>query len=534
MKSRPGSRMAVIVLGALMALLPSCAAGPPTQSAGTARTAAATPAGEAPYRISIMAPYYDREPPDSENSPLIRALEQACAVDLEITFSPHGNYPERFTTVMASRSIPMVINLTSDLTSSVGYLKYVRSGAFWDLTDAIARSTLFTQELTSPAALAATAVDGRNYTFPAIAESARVGLVYRQDWADNLGIGAPETVQDFFDMARAFTERDPDGNGKNDTFGFSYIDNEDKELIYAGFDTIAVALGAPNHWGIVGGQMLPYMMTEPYLQALRLFRDMYEKGYMNPDFPLVKGSAKYDHMVAGNAGIMFTSASNASVPGGKFDALADRNPGARMAYTLLFTRADGSRVTNSVLSAGGLGGIVLSTASVPEKTDVSRIMTFFEDAQLGDNARLIALGVEGIHYTEQPDGAITISRQQELQRVRDGTYNVCYNLIPRRVMTPDYGQPQTPADVIRRQCVANEACAVPDLSNGLLPAEDFALMTRISAIISDARVRFIMGHIDEQGFLDAVAQWRQQGGDKLIQELTSGYEKAERRSSAVG
>lgn len=497
-------------------LLPSCAPEP-------ASAPMQTPESGKPYRISIMAPYYEQQPPDSVNNPVILALEKACDVDLDITFCPHGNFAERFTTVMASRNVPMVINLTSDLTGSSGYLKYVQSGAFWELTDYIARSTLFTQELSTPAALAATAVDGRNYTFPAIAESARVGLVYRQDWAARLGIGEPATVEDFCAMARAFTERDPDGNGKNDTFGFSYIDNEDKELIYAGFDTIAVALGAPNHWGVEDGRVIPYTVTGPYMQALRLFREMYEKGYMNCDFPLVKGSAKYDHVIAGNAGIMFTSASNAAFPGGKFDALADRNPGARMAYALLFTRPDGSRATNSVIGVGGLGGIVLPVESVQTRDDVARIMTFFEDAQRGDNARLIALGIEGIHYTEQAGGVITISREQELLRVRDSTNNIFYNIIPRRVMAPDYGQPVTPADVIRRQCVANEAYAVPDISVGLLSADDFALMTRVSTIISDARVRFIMGHIDEQGFANAVEEWRRQGGDKLIARLTSMY-----------
>src|SRR5205085_1615698 len=45
----------------------------------------------------------------------------------------------------------------------------------------------------------------------------RLSLVVRQDWLDKLGLKAPTTLDEFYDVAKAFTEKDPDGNGKNDT-----------------------------------------------------------------------------------------------------------------------------------------------------------------------------------------------------------------------------------------------------------------------------------------------------------------------------
>lgn len=47
-----------------------------------------------------------------------------------------------------------------------------------------------------------------------------VPLVYiRKDWMDNLGLKAPNSLQDVIDIATAFVQKDPDGNGKNDTLG---------------------------------------------------------------------------------------------------------------------------------------------------------------------------------------------------------------------------------------------------------------------------------------------------------------------------
>lgn len=50
-------------------------------------------------------------------------------------------------------------------------------------------------------------------------------MIIRQDWLDNLGLEAPTNMDEFEAVIKAFTEDDPDGNGKNDTYGFSYSGN---------------------------------------------------------------------------------------------------------------------------------------------------------------------------------------------------------------------------------------------------------------------------------------------------------------------
>lgn len=47
-------------------------------------------------------------------------------------------------------------------------------------------------------------------------------MIIRQDWLDKLGLKAPATMDEFEEVIRAFTEQDPDGNGKKDTYGFTY------------------------------------------------------------------------------------------------------------------------------------------------------------------------------------------------------------------------------------------------------------------------------------------------------------------------
>ncbi len=51
------------------------------------------------------------------------------------------------------------------------------------------------------------------------------GILIRKDWLDKLNLSVPVTLDDYLEVMRAFTLRDPDGNGKNDTFGYgAYIE----------------------------------------------------------------------------------------------------------------------------------------------------------------------------------------------------------------------------------------------------------------------------------------------------------------------
>jgi len=64
----------------------------------------------------------------------------------------------------------------------------------------------------------ARAADGRYYGVPTSAQA--FALFIRKDWRAKLGLPLPRTWGDLEALARAFVERDPDGNGKRDTYGF--------------------------------------------------------------------------------------------------------------------------------------------------------------------------------------------------------------------------------------------------------------------------------------------------------------------------
>lgn len=60
-------------------------------------------------------------------------------------------------------------------------------------------------------------LDGKHYGIPYSRQAQT--LMIRTDWLKKLGLKAPKTWQQMLAVAKAFADRDPDGDGKKDTYG---------------------------------------------------------------------------------------------------------------------------------------------------------------------------------------------------------------------------------------------------------------------------------------------------------------------------
>ncbi len=65
---------------------------------------------------------------------------------------------------------------------------------------------------------AAKAIDGKYYAVPTSAQS--FAFFIRSDWRKKVGAAEPKSWDELVALGKAFTDKDPDGNGKKDTAGF--------------------------------------------------------------------------------------------------------------------------------------------------------------------------------------------------------------------------------------------------------------------------------------------------------------------------
>lgn len=105
-------------------------------------------------------------------------------------------------------------------------------------------------------------------------------LVYRKDWMENLGMTEPATLDELHDLLYAFTYDDPDGNGKNDTYGIDSI------YAWRGLWPVlgAFGMGTPNnyHWND-DGTVTYNAATEDYRTALGIIKSWYDEGIIDPE-----------------------------------------------------------------------------------------------------------------------------------------------------------------------------------------------------------------------------------------------------------
>ena len=470
---------------------------------------------EEPMELTIINTFYAEKEPAADN-PIIQKVEELNNVSFDVTWVVSGEADTKFNTVMSSVEQPMMYVISSGITTNVNYLDMCKNGVFWDLTGYIQEYPVFRDETTSPTALAATAVDGRNYLFPLITSGTRLGLLYRADWIEALNekgydLVVPTNVEEFKALVEAFTTGDPDGNGVDDTIGFAYCDNRDEELDYAGFNAICAMLGGPVHWGLTEEDtLMPYFFFDEYFETLDVFKWMYENGYMNTDFAI--NTNKHEPLANNIAGSMFSSATGAASP--DYDNLnnivGDGNWEVRAQQE--FYTMEGERVASSTVTSGSLGGILFPKYSVKDEATLRSILDLLAnmvDAE-GESNKIMTIGIEGTHYTLEDDREIW-----------------CTSMWPRRILQIDYGQGLTYHDSIVQNSVENEAYAVYDMSMGYMDSDTRSLQMQISTIISDARVKYIMGAIDKDGFIAERDRWLSEGGQQIIDNVNAEYAAAQ-------
>ena len=100
--------------------------------------------------------------------------------------------------------------------------------------------------------------------------------IARKDWMDKVGIkDNPKTLDDYETMLRKFTKEDPDGNGKDDTYGT----HGRFWMVYG-----ALVGAIENTYFPKNGKVVFSSITDEYKNALKLLNSWYEEGFIDPEF----------------------------------------------------------------------------------------------------------------------------------------------------------------------------------------------------------------------------------------------------------
>jgi putative aldouronate transport system substrate-binding protein len=151
--------------------------------------------------------------------------------------------------------------------------------------------------------------DGKVYGM-AIAPNMTEGevMLIRQDWLDKLNLEAPTTIEEFENVIAAFTNHDPDGNGKKDTYGFTFSGKDsyntgwvsDPVMIFSAY----TGKNLTHQWNETDGKLSYGSVAEGTKDALGKLSDWYKNGYLNKELGTLGAWDALADFTEGKAGII--------------------------------------------------------------------------------------------------------------------------------------------------------------------------------------------------------------------------------------
>ncbi|MCD1259901.1 extracellular solute-binding protein [Paenibacillus athensensis] len=146
---------------------------------------------------------------------------------------------------------------------------------------------------------------GKIYRLPGdVPEAGSMTTLLRKDWLDKLGLKPPKTLDEYIEVLRAFTNKDPDGNGKKDTYGFTG-DNYYRSLI-----PFFYAYGVdPDNFMKMPDGSVKFGSTLPQVKTvLQILQGLYKEGVIDPRMSTTANSdnTKVDEIVvSGKVGSLY-------------------------------------------------------------------------------------------------------------------------------------------------------------------------------------------------------------------------------------
>lgn len=484
---------------------------------GEAPQAGDAPKGQAsqgPTAMSVMMPYFSTEPPKADN-PIIKKLEELTNTKLNITWVPNAAYKDKLSVSLASGDLPqisVIVNLDGDIYAP-SILSGVRAGAFWEIGPML-KDYPHLSKLNKDV-MKNVSHDGKNYALYRPRTLARGGVVLRKDWLDAVGLQEPKTIDELYNVIKAFTLNDPDKNGKNDTYGLVSRKGMLDLDVTAGF------FGAGNNWELRDGKLIPSFMTEEYLNALKFYNRLYKEKLMNPDFAVSEINQSKALFNNSKAGVIISTAIDDAT---SHDVeIKKLNPKGAVDVV---SRIQGPKGDRIIASSGYNGVIMFPKSSVKTEAEMRTILTFFDKMFEPEIANLLTWGIEGTHY-HMENGKAVYGAEEQKRRLED------LGGIPQLKIVSDTDAPlegvYTPlTQKIRTMFKENESIAVSNPAASLISSTLSEKVGELDKIRNDAKVKFILGEIDEAGWKQEIEKWRKAGGDKGIEEMNAEYAKSQK------
>ncbi|MDF2924747.1 MAG: transporter substrate-binding protein [Paenibacillaceae bacterium] len=391
-KKATGSMAALIMS---VALLSACGqengTAPGDNGSGGGQTASA-----GPVKIEALVQAGSVKMPPAEQDVIRQGLESKLGIELKqnVFMGTLDDYNNQLNVRLATSDMPDLF-----FVSSRTMLKdYAEKGILLDLTPYMDQLKDYAQYAGADS-VDAGKVNGKQFGIVKPQAPNQISYWIRKDWLDKLGMKVPTTLDEFYETAKAFLEKDPDGNGKNDTYA----------LTGTGIGTFSPLFGAygtlnPGTIMIKDGKVISTYQDPAMKEALAYIKKLTDAKLVDPEFMSNKVPDVQQKLFQGQYGIAFIHwpaivKEDVRVQWQKI------NPQAQWIQLSPPQGPGGSYNSEmSAISAGGIFALPKSLEKQPEK--IKKALELVNYTATKEGSRLVWYGVEGKHYNLEGDKVV--------------------------------------------------------------------------------------------------------------------------------
>ena len=393
--------------------------------------------------------------------------------------------------------------------------------------------------------------DGSIVTFchwePNLARSAYWGYAIRKDWLDRLGLEVPVTVDDMYEVLKAFRDNDANGNGDpSDEIPFGCCNWWG--TAHPGMDSLAAAFSLKVNTIYRDPQndtmtyWTEYNNGENFKAYVETMTKWYQEGLIDADAITQKYDAWAARVTGDKVGAFFCFPDNvASWEDGIRQTLKDQgygNPDDVCIYGLVpLTGIDGVpyNYDNDNALVGYVGSCqptVITTAAV-ENGHIDKCLELINYLYSEEGSELINWGVEGVSYTKDADGnhvwteAVTNDPDYSMS---DAVFKYAlptYGSWPKAMSYEAWGSMNlvVPDQVTTHKNYAAGDAGLdrPGFTLNMEEQEATDVLTEINTAVSEVYMNVIIGNKPIEALDDLLNQVKSMGIQNVIDAYQSAY-----------
>ncbi|ULL16261.1 extracellular solute-binding protein [Paenibacillus sp. H1-7] len=467
--------------------------------------------GDKPTKIVFLTPGDNAAMGIKPGDRIVAEINKRLNIDLEVKFVPENGY-EKINVAMATGDLPDIVTINYP---SPSLNQWIDEGLLLPINDYLPLMPTVKEKIEKN--LQWTAVNGKYYGYPFIEERANTTIAFRADWLDALGLKPPQTLDEFHQALKDVTTKDPDKNGKNDTYGLT----AQKSTGFNGsFNFVFYAYGMPHGDWVLdsAGKVVPIFEHPAFKQGVQYLRKLWDEKLIDPEFLLNDTQQREQKFYQGKVGFM--SAPLFRHVNRLETSLQKINPNGKLGYSAPPAGPDGKRGMNSNPKNGLFTGIT-KQAKNPEKA--AKLIEFMLSKE---GRSLLELGMEGVHYTKQGDKIV----YNEEERAKDGfaangwAHPLAWGSLVWPLTENYLPQTEPQADRAKESVDIATKNMVPNLIHSTT-VEEIEMGGVLGELMNQYYIEMITGKRDiDTGLTELSKKWRDQGGNKVLDAVNKAYQ----------